>query len=213
VALTLIQARNKVRQKTRHVNDTTRVTDTLLNSILNEKYKELRTELQEIAPSFGLCTKEVTLTATGNQIGLTDVDPPFERMYKLEKLDRCGDYREVKRADAVQPYRHAGACVAWEKRGSCIWLHPEGKVSGTFRVFYYGTPNDLTDDASLFAIPVPLESVLIYRACAEVNITRGDDPGAFEKKAEQRLEAVRDIVWLEYGIQDEQAGFEEVLPF
>jgi hypothetical protein len=211
--LTLLEARTKVRKRTRHVNDAARLTDATLNEILNSKHAELRTELQGIAPSLNVATGPALTVPTGDTLSTAGA----ERVIRVERMV-LDHWRPVTMADIVEPEQHSYAPVVWEERGSCIVLHPEGEVSseeyGDFRVLYYALTVDLTDDAHTFSIPSSVNEVLIYRACAEVKADDGDEKAAkyFSEQADTTLERVRPALEARYGVHSIE-GMREVLGY
>ena len=208
--MTLSEARSKVRTRTRHVNDTQRLTDAKLDEILNAKHRELRTELQGIYPSFNLTAGPELTVPTGDTLSTGGA----ERVYRVERKIE-DQWRPVPMAETVDPERHNYGLVAWEERGGCIVLHPEGEVSsaehGTFRVIYYPETVDLSDVGHTFTIPTMVEEVLIYRASAEVVSDDGDEKKAayFDDKAEKALERVRPALEARYGVHSIE-GLREV---
>lgn len=200
--MTLLEARNLVRVRTRHVNDTVRLTDTNLNAILNAKHRELRTELQGIAPTLHIVAGPALTVPLGDTLSTGGA----ERVQRVERKDANDQWRQVPMADTVEPEQHSYAAVAWEERGGCIILHPEGLVSseeyGEFRVLYYPLVNDLSAADDVFLIPSTVNEVLIYRACADVVGDDGDEKKAkyFEDKAAATLERVRPALEARYGV-------------
>lgn len=212
--MTLLEARNKVRKRTRHVNDTVRLTDPTLDEILNAKHRELRTELQGIAPTLHVEAGPELTVPTGETLSTAGA----ERVYRVERKDITDRWRPVPVADTVEPEQHAHGDIAWEERGGCITLHPEGEVSsaefGLFRVLYYPLTADLTDPDHLFSIPSVLEDVLIYRACADVVGDDGDDKKAkyFLDSANTSLERIRPSLEARYGVHTADT-YREVLGY
>lgn len=209
--MTLLQLKTRVRKRTKHVNDTVRLTETSLNDIVNRVYAELRTELQELAPSLNVTAGPELTVAAGDTLSTGGT----ERVIRVER--KINDvWRPVAMADTVEPEQHMFAEVAWEERGGCIVLHPEGEVTsaefGVFRVLYYPVTTELTDDAHVFALPTLLENVLFYRCCAEVVEEDGDDPSVFEKQADKRLERIKPALMSRYGVHSIET-FREVLGY
>ncbi len=209
--MTFLQLKTRIRKRTQHVNDVVRLTETSLNDIVNRKYRELRTELQDLAPSLNVETGPALTVAAGDTLSTGGA----ERVIRLER--QINDvWRPVDKADAVEPEQHMFAEVAWEERGGCIYLHPEGQVTsaeyGQFRVLYYPLTTELTDDAHIFVLPTTLEDVLFYRCCAEVTDEDGDDPKAFEERADKALERVAPALAARYGVHTSDT-FREVLGY
>jgi hypothetical protein len=209
--MTLGEAKGRVRTRTRHVNDTVRLTEAALNLIMNAKYAELRTELQGIAPTLHITAGPALTVPTGDTLSTGGA----ERVARIErKIDDV--WRPVPMADVVEPEQHMYASVAWEERGGCIVLHPEGEVSsaeyGEFRVLYYPATSELTDDAHVFVIPTLVNDVLLYRASAEVVADDGDYTKAkyFEEKAASTLERIRPALEARYGVHSIE-GLREVV--
>lgn len=183
------------------MNDTVRLSDSTLNEILNAKHRELRTEFQGIAPSLAVTAGPALTVAAGDTLSTSGAERVIRVERKVEDV-----WRPVPAADTVETEQHQWSPVAWEERGGCIVLHPEGEVSsaeyGEFRVLYYGLTADLTDNDDLFSNPQTTNEVLIYRACADVVGDDGDEKKAkyFEDRATLTLERVRPALEARYGV-------------
>jgi len=81
----LDSAESLVRIRTQHVNDTTRLTQATLQLLLNKQHRELRTYLQQWAPSLYLHTTGNLVLATGDTIALTSATAPFERVWRRDR--------------------------------------------------------------------------------------------------------------------------------
>lgn len=219
MSLSLAQARAKVRVRTRHVGDTVRLTDTNLDIILNDVYRELRTELQSLAPKLYVVTSSDQVVTAGGTISPVTISTTFEQVYLLQRLNEVNEWDSVASANTYDPRQHAMGCSEerpkWERRGSVIVLHPEGEVAGTFRLMYYNTPADLVtgSPSDPFLIPVTTENVLVARACAQVTEDDGNDSAVFIKRADRLRDAAASALWKEYGITPDLAGFMEVLGY
>lgn len=209
--MTLGQAKTKIRIRTRHVNDTVRLTETALNQIVNDVYDELRLEMQQWAPTYGLVTGPALTFAAGDNLSLPGVSNVFRVERKIFE-----QWRPVPQAETVDPEQIPYAEVAWELRHTCITLHPEGEVSssehGEMRVLYWSELAELTDDGESFTLPEAMINVLVYRACAVVAMDDGDDPAAFEKLADKTLERVQPGIEARYGVHSME-GLREVLGY
>jgi hypothetical protein len=219
--MTLLEARTEVRKATRHVNDTVRLTDARLDQILNNRYRELKTELQELAPSLGLVTGPELTVPVGEEIS----DGNVERVVRVERRVPASIFATgverwlpVPMADIVDPEQNMGSTVAWEERGNCIILHPEGEVGsaeyGVFRVLYYPLTADLTDADHVFQFPYTVKMVFINRCCADVLTDDGDANKAdvFKKNAQESLERAMPALAKRYGVHSVET-FRSVLGY
>lgn len=196
-------AENLVRIRTQHVNDTTRLTQPNLQLLLNKQHKELRTFLQQWAPSLYLHTTGNLVLAAGDTIALTSATAPFERVWRVETRNFStasggsfdpGRWIPIEPGNQVEPGAHGAAIITWEERNGEVILHPEGEVGGTFRVLYHWTPSDLALAADLFQIPAVLDRALITLTAMEVY----DAFRNYKERDAQRARADREL----YGSQD-----------
>jgi hypothetical protein len=228
--LRLDAAEDRVRYRTQHVGDTTRLPQTRLREVLNRVYRQTRTKLQVWAPQLYVATSgDLVLTAV-DQIGLTSVALPFEGIHRIETkaiavngfstafdtwqmVERSGGYPEV----------HGSAFVTWEQRALLVFFHPEGYVSGTFRVLYHFTPTDLSDPAHIFELPAALDDYLISKAAEEVY--QGDRNYAEARVQKERaqgrgddadggeLAEAKQVLYRLYGQHGDNAGPVELLGY
>lgn len=215
MSLTLGQGRTDVRVYTRHVNDTVRLTDTILNGLLNDTCRELRTWLQDVAPSLYLAVSgdiAIPDATTGQEIHLTSDAYRFERLYLVEQL--FGDrWHEVERAAVTGHNRHAAGRVTFREEGTCLILGPDNDVTGTFRVKFHYTPAALTETDSLFKLPESLIPVLKYQTSAKVVRIDGDDPKVWETAADSALAKAEKALRGRYGAHPKRAGLRRVMGY
>lgn len=221
-------AENLVRIRTQTVGDTTRLTPANLDLLLNKVHKELRTNLQEWAPTLYLHTTGNLVLAAGDTIALTSATAPFERLRRVEVRSFTtvsgGSFDPqrwvpVERSGDVDAGRHI-VPITFEMRNGEIVFHPEGEVGGTFRVLYHWTPADLALAADLFQIPAVLDRVLITQTAVEVYEGFRD-----YKERDKQLERVLlelngpagspelgalSILAEQYGVHDDASGLREV---
>jgi hypothetical protein len=209
--VTFLQLKNRVRKRTQHILGDPRLDEPTLEEICNDVIRELRTELITIAPTYGLCTSPTHALTAGQKLGLEGV----EHVHRLEYLnDTTEDWDPVARADEEVPSQHMGACMTWERRGQCVVLHPEGDVTGSFRMLYHPLLSDLTLPAEVVPLPASLNKVAVYRGSAEVTggIDR-KDPKGFLDLAKFYLDLATPVLANEYGVHTHYAGFRTVLGY
>lgn len=193
MSLTLGQGRTDVRVLTRHVNDTVRLTDTILNGFLNEDYRTIRTYLQTVQPHSYLAVSgniAIPDPTTGQEIHLTSDGFRFENLYLVERLVGDDKWVEVEAARITGYNSHVTGLVAFRQEGSCVILSPDGCVEGTFRIKFHYTPAALTDTDSVFKLPESVLPALKYMTCEKVAIADGDDPKSWYDLAEQHAPGV-----------------------
>ncbi len=215
MSLTLVQGRSDVRVYTRHVNDAVRLTDPILNGLLNETYRELRTWLQDVAPSLYLAVSgniPIPDVTTGQEIHLTSDAYRFERLYLVEQLlnER---WVEVERARTTGYNSHITGRVTFREEGSCLILGPDDSVEGTFRVKFHYTPAVLTEDDSLFKLPESLLPVLKYQTAAKVAVIDGDSPKDWQDLAKVALEAAERPLRGRNGAHPKRPGLRRVMGY
>jgi hypothetical protein len=208
--VTFLQLKNRVRKRTQHILGDPRLDEPTLEEICNDVIRELRTELIPIAPTYGLCTSPTHVLTAGQKLGLEGI----EHVHRLEWLDDSDEWNEVARADEVVPSQHMGACMTWERRAQCVVLHPEGDVTGSFRMLYHPLLSDLTEPGSVVALPASLNKVAVYRGCAEVTggIDR-KDPKPWLDLAKFYLDLATPVLRNEYGVHAHYAGFRSILGY
>lgn len=194
MSLRLDKCEELIRIRTQHRGDTIRLTQTIARIIIYEAYQRCRTELHTIAPNFGVQTTNPLVLATGDVIQLSSVAAPFEEIKRFETNAFSFDGASVSlerwiavwRGSDSYPGEHERAPFTFEKRGGYIYLLPEGKVSGTFRLHYFFTPTELTVDSQTFDIPPSAEEWFKLLCC--IGVARFDR----DTKAEDRWEALAD---------------------
>lgn len=210
--MTFAQLKSRVRKRTQHIEGDPRLDEPTLEEICNDVIRELRTELIPIAPTYGLCTSATRTLTAGQKLGLEGIEHP----YRLEYLSDADAERwdPVYRSDEEAPEEHMGACMTWERRGQCVVLHPEGQVSGSFRMLYHPLLSDLTLPGEVVPLPSSLGKVAVYRGAATVaaDIDRSDPKGWLDL-ATFHFDKATPVLRSEYGVHKHYAGFREVLGY
>lgn len=164
-----------IRGRTQTVGDTTKLPDARLFEILNIRYKDLRTQLQTWSPLLYLHTTGNLILTAADWIVLSSLVAPFEHLHKLEVRDYVRDgfsvslerWEEVELASVLMSELHPSADIAWIRRSNAIYILPEGKVSGTFRVMYHFTPTSLASGSDTVEIPAPLNSYFVSKCAVD----------------------------------------------
>jgi hypothetical protein len=218
VALTLQQAEDEVRAKTRHQSDTVRLTQAVLRAKLNRVYRELRSWLADKVP-----THPSNAIATSGLITLPDDDGGLEvslrsDSYAYDKLFLV-EWRSRQTPDVWVPVdpatlpdrnQNAGCPYTFREEGGCLvfgpdWLGSDG-TPVVFRVKFFQVPPVLTETDATFKIPVQLERPLLYRVSAEVAEDDGNDPQDFDGKATKLLAEAEIALKGRKGRHSPQAG-------
>lgn len=186
--LSLASAEDQVRDYTRHTNDLTRLPQAKAWRFLNTRYRYLRTWLQDAAPSLYLQTSDPLTLADGDVIDLGAVNAYFERLYRVDRQDPNGHYREVEMAGKADPNVHVTGRITYREEGQYLLFGPDTFTAGIYRVLYHRTPVDLASGSELFVLPQILELPLILLTCVDVTLSDSDDPKDFSKQALALLE-------------------------
>lgn len=219
MALTLTQAEADVRVLTRHVSDTTRLTQAVTWGFLNKEYRKLRSWLIDIAPQLYLATSgDITMPdpTTGQEVELESASFQYEKLYRVDQLNENGDetfWMEVERAHPTNPNYHQSQRVTWREEGGCLIFGPDNEVEGTFRILFYATPPELTVGASTFLIPHQLEDALRYGTCAKIALADGDSPKEWMDLYKDELKMAMPELAKRYGVHSSRAGLRKLLPY
>jgi hypothetical protein len=220
LALQLGQLETECRALTRHKVDA-RVTTTDLYALANAAYRELRSELQEIAPELYLRTGDVVTfedldTALGeyNEIVLSDTDFNFDNVFSVERQCEDGRWRGIERASQMTPDESVHGRIGFTVQHRCLRLHPDGKTGGNYRVVSHVVPPVLDDAAAYFQIPSQLEMPLKYRTCGLMHLEDGDGPDAhakWYKLAADQIARVTPSLKKQHGIHPVTSGIRRVM--
>lgn len=219
--LTLAQARTAVRAKTRHLSDTVRLTDELLDLVLNQVYRELRAWLAGAAPTHPsnriVTSGHITIpdpTTGALEIELRSDTFAYSKLFLVE-YRHCETPEVWLPADpASMPDRNqaAGSPYTYREESGCLYFGPDWIGNNTdpvvFRVKFFETPPVLTEVDATFKIPVELERVFIYRAAAEMYENDGDLNLAapLDKKATELLDKAEKVLKNRKGVHARQGG-------
>jgi hypothetical protein len=212
VALTLAQGRSKVRSRTRHVNDTTRLTVADLDSYLNDAHRQLRRWLRKYAPALYLLRSDEIEVGVADIIELTSVSADFEAIYKVEYL--VGEsWRPVEPADPIDYNQHQAGGPTYRREGDYLYIGPDVRDSYTVRALYYENPATIADPDEAFAVPECLERALEYDACSQVAAADQDDPALWLQLKDAELTAAIPALRTGSGSQQQRAGLRSVMGY
>lgn len=219
MAITLTTARDRVRKRTRHTNTADpRLTDAHVDDALMETYRNIRTRLQEAAPTMYLTTSTAqSVVASSPALAQASINAAYENTYRVDRHWEGEGYREVPRADPLNPNVHKGSALTWREEGGSILFGPDNDeiITGTYQVIFWITPADITNPANPFLIPAGLESALIAGACSIVAINDGDAKAQdmFDRRYEALWKAALPSLSGRHGVHQRDAGFRRVLPY
>ena len=214
--LTLQQADDQVRVLTRHVGDTTRLTQTALWAHLNAAYRQRRRWLRSgdpaPAPELYLLVSPEVEVGQDDDIQLTSVSVDFEAIFRVDY--KVGDRWDlVELADSLAYNRHAVGAPTYRREGDYLFIGPDERDTQTIRVLYYENPEDLDEAADVFAVPEALERPLIYEACAFVAIADQDDPAGHLALLTGALAEAKAALKTSKGRHPQRAGLRKVMGY
>jgi len=201
--ITLAQARSRVRRNARYKDTDSRLDDPTLDDIIYEKELVLRTQLQEIAPSYGLTTVSGIVLDADCAIDLSGGECPLARVYRVERLFPGVGYREVQVAHYANPNMHM-IPLTWRQEGCKLLFGPDAlPVGETIRVTYWTEPGQTTVADDDLPIPSGTESVLTHMATAGLYARDGDDDRAqqWDARADAELARVKPTLRMQHGVQ------------
>lgn len=177
--LTLAQAEEQVRILTRHVGDTTRLTQTALRLHLNAAYRQRRRWLRSGGdppnPELYLLITDEIDVAQDDDVQLSSVSHDFEAIFRVDF--KVGEsWVPVELADPLDYNQHATGRPTYRREGDFLFFGPDERDTLTVRILYYENPEDLDEDDDPFEVPEALERPVIYEACAFVAVADQDDP-------------------------------------
>lgn len=211
MALTLAQGRSKVRSRTRHVTDTTRLTVADLDSYLNDSYRELRRFVRRHAPELYLLRSDEVDVGVNDSVELSSVTSDFEAIFKVMYL--VGDaWWPVEPADPIDYNQHQAGGPTYRREGDFLYIGPDVRDSVTIQVFYYEVPT-ISDPSAAFGIPEALERALEYDACAQVAASDQDDPSSWVQLRDADMAAAVPALRTGSGAQQQRAGLRSVMGY
>lgn len=213
MALTVGDAVTWVRDMTRHPIADVRLTNDHIKRFLNDHYRGIRNELQDIAPTLHLQeSTQAHVAGTANYI-LSNL-ANFSRLYTVEQynvdLER---YFPVFRASGLAPAVKNFGGLSISLRHNVLNFGPPLEQDWTFRYRYWSYPAEITSDAATYVIPEQLELPLKMRACALVYVKDHNDFASYDKwmeAAAKEIERVTPSLKNQYGIHTEMGGAIEV---
>lgn len=215
MAITLAQARSRVRDRLRHNENDPRLDNTKLDDLIYQEEVALRVELRTMAPAYGLTTVSGLVLDSDSYINMDNGACAFDALYRVEWLVQGLGYRQVFIADVSNPNVSTLGRINYRQEGCRLIFGPDSRAVGqTISVTYYSTPGQTTGADDELPVPVGTELVLVLRACKAVAETDGDDQTAdrYEAKAEQELKRVTPSLRKTYGTQN-PGGLRRVLGY
>ncbi len=226
MSLTLLDAETRVRARTRHTNDTARLTSVVVKELLHTAYVELRSELETIVPQLYLAQSSDLVFPDGeiNQIDTVAGAVRFTNLYRVEKCyvgtgGQAGPgWRAVQAGSDEEPNVHqAGGPVFW-RQGIYINLGPDTHSAATYRIFYHQTPALLVNPSDVFEIPESTIPVLLLKALAWVAFQDTAPPSAaasvkktHDDMADAALAKISPALRREYGVHGRRHGLKMVM--
>lgn len=202
---------------TRHVTDTTRLTQSVLRGFLNKEYQKLRSWLIDVAPQLYLVySGNIVLPdpVDGLEVELESASFQYEKMYRVDQLDDDGNqWLPVEPADLVSYNLNQTGRVTFREEGGLCIFGPEDNVDGTFRIVFHATPPALTVAGSNFLIPHQLEDALKYATCIKVAISDGDSPKEWEDRLKAELKEAEPVLRKRWGQHQSRPGIRKILGY
>ena len=218
--LTLQEAEDQVRVLTRHVGDTTRLTQPALRGHLNAAYRQRRRWLRAEgpkgepapAPELYLLVSPELEVGQDDDIQLSSVSVDFEAIFRVDyKVGDCWDLVEL--ADPLAYNRHAVGGPTYRREGDYLFIGPDVRATYTIRVLYYENPPALDEAADVFAVPEALERPVLYEACAFVAVADQDDPAGHLSLLTGALAEAKAALKTSKGRHPQRAGLRKVMGY
>lgn len=214
--LTLQEAEDQVRVLTKHVTDTTRLTQTALRVHLNAAYRQRRRWLRSGDPApnpelYLLVSPELEV-GQDDDIQLSSVSVDFEAVFRVDF--KVGDHwRPVELADPIDYNQHAVGGPTYRREGDFLFIGPDVRDTFTIRVLYYVNPAALDESDDVFEIPEALERPLLYEACAFVAVADQDDPAGHLALLTGALAEAKAALKSSTGRHPSRAGLRKVMGY
>ena len=196
MSLTYLQARTQIRTATAHDVDA-QVSDTQLDSWLDQEVAQLRRMLISVAPTLYQRTAPTQTPAVNSWFDLAIVSPAVERVWRFERL-YGSTYIQVPVSDEASPEADFLNYRETTNAGSPILLLAPSReaLGGTYRLIYHPVPA-----ASTVEVPTGCEDVVIQRVAGRVAMRLFDDPAPFFALADRVWTEQRRALRRRYGAQ------------
>lgn len=216
MSLTLQEAEDQVRVLTRHVGDTTRLTQAALRKHLNAAYKQRRRWLRAgddpPAPELYLLITDEIDVAQDDDVQLSSVAHDFEAIFRVDyKIGDIWDLVEL--ANPLAYNQHVTGKPTYRREGDFLLFGPDARDTLTVRILYYENPDNLDEEDDVFAVPESLERPVIHEACALVAVSDQDDPaGHLTLLAGALAEAKAELI-VSKGRHPQRSGLQKVMGY
>lgn len=213
MSLTLAQAEALVRLRTRHPDATDpRATSAQIKADLNREYKDLRLELQGIAPQLYLKHSGDLVLPDDDETPTIELDATtcgvVSNVFRVDRYFDGIGWREIDQASELAPYDTNGKRTFY-RQGNCLVFGPDRSCGGTYRILYHVVPVDLLEASELFLIPDCLENALVLRAMGWLLLGDGDGAAAkleHDKLAAGLVDKAAPILRKQYGRHTKRPG-------
>ncbi len=220
MSLTLADAEARVRARTRHTNDTARLTSAVCKELLHTAYVELRAQIQVIVPQLYLAQSPDLALPDGqlNQIDTSNALARYASLYRVERMVNDIGWRVVERGSDENPNEHQTGSWTFTRQGVYINLGPDRFTGITVRVFYHQVPDVLVNPTDVFEIPDITIPVLLLKTIAWVTFqdTVPMSAAIAAKKAvddlaDAELAKITPTLKQEYGVHAQRSGLRMVV--
>lgn len=178
-------------------SETTFVTETLVNALINEELARYYGLLLELYGDDYLDSTDTLTTSAG--VGLTSLPTDFAKLRRLCWVRGANDVVVLRRANADELALGDHDAVSWHEcvpeyrlQGQAISWYPPPSQAYTISITYSAMPSALEEDAEFFVAGPGHEGFVIYGVCAMIALREEKDPGTWLAMRSDLEKRIRD---------------------